>query len=91
MHHACWQADHGVSVSTALSSAEGHVSRELYRYRKKKRYKALWGHTIFVGSPKHRAEKKGALSPILDSIQEGPAAMLFILSMGASLTVSMSS
>ena len=39
--------------------------------------KALWGHTIFVGSPKHRAEKKGALSPILDSIQEGPAAMLF--------------
>jgi hypothetical protein len=53
--------------------------------------KALWGHTIFVGSPKHRAEKKGALSPILDSIQEGPAAMLFIPSMGASLTVSMSS
>jgi hypothetical protein len=54
--------------------------------------KALWGHTIFVVS-----EKKGffltsrsvpLLSPILESIQEGPAAMLFIPSMGASLTVS---
>lgn len=81
----------GERFDSPLSSAEDQVSPGTVPVPVKRNVmKALWGHTFFVGSPKHRAEKKGARSPILDSIQEGPAAMLFIPSMGASLTVSMS-
>jgi hypothetical protein len=68
----------GERFDSPLSSAEDQVSPGTAPVPVKRNVmKALWGHTFFVGSPKHRAEKKGALSPILDSIQEGPAAMLF--------------